>query len=220
MLTPLQQSVRRIVAELPQAQQVALAGGGALIAHGIVDRATTDLDYFAPEVVDVRILAEAAREALAKADLHVVTVRSTADFVRLEVNDDADRVSIDFGISQRGFAPLLTADGRTLAPEDLAGDKLLALFGRAEPRDFVDARALAQRFEFSELYQFAASKDPGFSLEHLRDALGVFDHLPRQAFALTDTGYEDLRSWVHAWRTQLSRPERSPRGGRMHTPEK
>ena len=46
MLTSLQQRVRSIVAELPEAETVALAGGGALIVHDIVDRATTDLDFF------------------------------------------------------------------------------------------------------------------------------------------------------------------------------
>ena len=52
-LTPLQQRVCRIVTEVPKAEQVPLAGDGALITHGMVDRATTDLDGFAPDVFDV-----------------------------------------------------------------------------------------------------------------------------------------------------------------------
>jgi len=39
-----------------------------------------------------------------------------------------------------------TAAGPTLAPEELAGHKLLALFDRAAARDFVDVYLLAQRF--------------------------------------------------------------------------
>jgi len=114
-----------------------------------------------------------------------------------------DEMSIDIGISGRAFPPVPTAQGRLLAVEDLAGDKLLALFGRAEPRDFVDIHALAARFELADLYRFAAEKDPGFSLQHLRDALGVFDHHPRQAFPVTDSEYEGLRDWVHDWRIEL-----------------
>jgi predicted nucleotidyltransferase component of viral defense system len=39
-----------------------------------------------------------------------------------------------------------TPAGLTLAPEELAGHKLLALFDRAAARDFVDVYVLARRF--------------------------------------------------------------------------
>ncbi len=54
MLSPLQERLRRLVAQLPDTDTVALAGGAALIVRGIVDRATRDLDFFAtsPEEVD------------------------------------------------------------------------------------------------------------------------------------------------------------------------
>ena len=165
MLTPLQLRVCRIVADLPEAGMVALAGGGALIVHGIIDRATTDLDFFSPDVVDVRVFAEAARSAIMSEGLHVDTARSSPDFVRLEVNDGTDEMSIDVGISTRAFTPVPTSQGRVLAAEDLAGDKMLALFGRAEPRDFLDVHALTARFDLSEFYELAADKDPGFSLD-------------------------------------------------------
>jgi len=38
------------------------------------------------------------------------------------------------------FPASSTAAGPTLAPEELAGRKLLALFGRAAARDFADVR--------------------------------------------------------------------------------
>ncbi len=86
----------------------------------------------------------------------------------------------------------------------LAGDKLLALFGRAEPRDFIDAHALAARIDLADLYRLASDKDPGFNLERLCEALGVFDHHPRQAFPITDADYDQLRHWVHQWRNGLA----------------
>ncbi|MDE0135960.1 MAG: nucleotidyl transferase AbiEii/AbiGii toxin family protein [Acidimicrobiaceae bacterium] len=202
MLTPLQQRVRSIIAGLPEADAVALGGGGALIVHGIVDRATTDLDFFSPIDVDVRIFAEATCAALEQEGLGVATERSSPEFVRLLVND-GDELSIDIGISGRAFPPVPTPQGRVLAAEDLAGDKLLALFGRAEPRDFIDVYALMGRFDVTDLYRFASDKDQGFSLEHLRDALSVFDHHPRQAFPITDPEFETLRDWVHSWRNEL-----------------
>lgn len=181
MLTSLQQRVCGIVADLPEAETFALAGGAALNVHGIVDRATDDLDFFTPDVVDVRVLADAARSALGREGLNVVTERSSTDFVRLRAHDGENGLAIDFGISGRAFQPATTPSGRVLA-----GDKLLALFGRAEPRDFVDVHALAARFGLENLYPYAEDKDPGFSLGYLRDAVAVFDHRPRQAFPLTD----------------------------------
>ena len=219
MLTTLQKRVRRIVAELPEADTVALAGGGALIVHGIVDRGTTDLDFFSPDAIDVRIFAEATRNALQQDGLSVVTDRSNSDFVRLHVEDGNDEMSIDIGISHRAFPPVPTAQGRLLAVEDLAGDKLLALFGRAEPRDFVDIHALAARFNIADLYRFAAEKDPGFGLQHLRDALGVFDHHPRQAFPVTESEYEGLRDWVHDWRIELAANEARSQADPGNAPE-
>ena len=203
MLTSLQQRVRSIIAGLPEADTVALAGGGALIVHGIVDRATTDLDFFSPTEVDVRIFAEATRSALEQEGLGVAMERSSPEFVRLLVKEGNNELTIDIGISGREFASVHTARGRVLAPEDLAGDKLLALFGRAEPRDFIDVYALTARFDVTDLYGFAADKDQGFSLERLRDALSVFDDHPRQAFPITESEFETLREWVHSWRDEL-----------------
>ncbi len=48
MLSPLQAEVRRIVGELGRQGDFALGGGAALIAYGIVDRATEGLDFLGP----------------------------------------------------------------------------------------------------------------------------------------------------------------------------
>ena len=47
-LTALQRRIRRIVGELPPGTGLALAGGGALIVSGVIDRPTTAPDFFAP----------------------------------------------------------------------------------------------------------------------------------------------------------------------------
>ena len=48
MLTPLQAEVRRIIGELGRQHEFALGGGAALIAYGVIDRATRDLDFLGP----------------------------------------------------------------------------------------------------------------------------------------------------------------------------
>ena len=45
-LAPLQDRITRTALALPEASTLALAGGGAMIAHGFVTRATKDIDLF------------------------------------------------------------------------------------------------------------------------------------------------------------------------------
>jgi hypothetical protein len=64
-LDPLQDRIARIALALPQARTLALAGGGAMIAHGFVNRATKDIDLFT-EVDDQEAIGvvTALRQAL------------------------------------------------------------------------------------------------------------------------------------------------------------
>jgi hypothetical protein len=57
-------------------------------------------------------------------------------------------------------------------------DKLLAFFGRAEPRDAVDLFFILQTESFSELTCLAAKKDPGFDLYWLAVALEEVQSFP------------------------------------------
>ena len=56
-------------------------------------------------------------------------------------------VLIDLAVNAPPDLPAsATPAGPTLAPEELAGNKLLALFDRAAARDFADIYILARRF--------------------------------------------------------------------------
>jgi hypothetical protein len=56
----------------------------------------------------------------------------------------------------------------TLSLRDLAARKTLALFGRAEARDFADVYDLARGFGRDQLLDWAATDDPGFRQPDLR----------------------------------------------------
>ena len=59
-LTPLQVATATLFFSLPESRGFLLAGGGALIAHGVVARRTDDLDFFTTRVGgDVAAAAEA-----------------------------------------------------------------------------------------------------------------------------------------------------------------
>ena len=63
-LDPLHKYVARIAFALPEAEQVALAGGGAMLAHELVDRPTQDVDLSTPDPAEVIRLADALAVAL------------------------------------------------------------------------------------------------------------------------------------------------------------
>jgi hypothetical protein len=63
MLTPFQQRIAAIVAGLDEAEDFALARGGALIVRGDVDRGTRDLDFFGLTIESVDRLAPAVERA-------------------------------------------------------------------------------------------------------------------------------------------------------------
>lgn len=75
-------------------------------------------------------------------------------------------------------------------------DKVLALFGRAEARDFVDLLAVESRYGLDRLCQLAVEKDRGFTPTVFAEMLGTFRRLRRDEFDLDDTRYRQLTDAV------------------------
>lgn len=212
MFTDLQRRVRRIISDLPESEAFALAGGGALIASGIVQRPTNDLDFFAPHPNDVTELYEAARAALEAEGLKVTAWRVEATFARLQIESGTESTAIDLATDYRLLPPLATTEGPILATKEVAADKVLALEARAEARDYVDFQSLANRFSITELCELAGQKDLGFRPELLLRALTQFDEIEPSEFDEYTPDYPGLRASVSLAHTQLARQidERSP----------
>ncbi len=204
-LSEFQQRVASLVFSLAEADGFALAGGGALIAHDVVDRTTRDLDCFGPSRAAVDRLWPAIHDRLLSEGLEVDVHQSDHGFAKMSVTDPVTREStqVDVGFDPATHAAIATPIGSVRALDDLAGDKLLALFGRAAPRDFVDVYALRDHFTRRTIEALAAAKDLGFNLTVLRDAFGVLDDLPRSAFEVDDATFDLLRTEFHSWRDEL-----------------
>jgi hypothetical protein len=203
VLTPLQRQIASIVGALPEAHQFALAGGAALIARGDIDRLTRDLDFFGPSAVQVDRIVPVAEEAFKEAGFSVKRVREGSGFYRLEVSHDGDVTEVDFGADFRLLPMEQGPLGPTLAGEELAINKVLAVFGRAEARDFVDLSVLTKRYGLEQLMRRAFEKDPGFEPRVFRDMLTRFERLPRDEFEISDQGYERLVETIEQWKAIL-----------------
>jgi hypothetical protein len=142
----------------------------------------------------------AVERALNEAGMDVRRVREGRGFFRLEVREYEEVTEVDLGADAR-LLPIERGEfGPILAGEELAVDKVRAVFGRAEARDFVDLSAVADRYGLVYLCQRALDKDRRFDPQVFRDMLDRFDRLPRDEFEVPDQAYERLVSKVDRWR--------------------
>jgi hypothetical protein len=203
VLSSLQEQVARIVAGLPEAEGFALAGGAALVVMRVVDRATRDLDFFGPSADEVDVLVPAVESALSAAGFGVRRERASHGFARLTVVDGDQVTAVDLAADARIRPAESGPLGPTLSLEELGADKLLALFDRAQGRDFVDVAALVERFGLERLCELASEKDSGFTRAVLVDMLGSFRRFAPEEFSLSKDAYEDLARSVEGWRSEL-----------------
>ncbi len=90
---------------------------------------------------------------------------------------------------------------------------MLALYGRAEGRDFHDVAALADRYPTERLLELAAAKDRGFDRRRFIEMLASIQRL-RAADFPDPQGVDELRAWFEQWQRELTRSLRHPGRGR------
>jgi hypothetical protein len=180
-LTPLQERVARLIAELLGDTDSVLVGGAGLIAQGLVDRTTRDLDYFGSGNPRPGDLTRRASAALEEHGLNVQVIQDSDSFGRLIVGDGNEETEVDFGVDVQLFAPVIGEFGSLLSPREAAVNKILAIFNRTEVRDAVDLAALIDFFPIEVLLDDAAKKDLGLNLPYLLEnvrylrTLGIAD---------------------------------------------
>ncbi len=219
-LDPLQEQIVRVAQSLPEAQSLALAGGGAMLAHGFVNRLTKDIDLFTDRnVAEALAVARGLRRALTAEGLVITESPLPPHDHRFVVADPASarECAVDVFADGGRLRPRVTLDiGLVLHPDDLAADKVLALWSRARPRDFVDVAALARRFGTQRLMSLAAEKDSGFTPETYLDALGAMGRLSSTDWAGDGVSPEvaaDTRELFTRWRDWLRRALADPTPG-------
>ena len=164
-LTEFQQSLLATFAH-GEADGSYLAGGAAIHFAPNTTRYSNDLDFFHDSVERV---ASAFQRDLARAEKAGYRVRveiSQPGFIRAEVSQGGASTRVDWAHdSAWRFMPLVDVRGGVLLhPVDLAVNKVLALAGRDEPRDFVDILFIHEHvLPLGAGCWAAAGKDPGFT---------------------------------------------------------
>lgn len=205
-LTDLQIDVAAVFFSLDISGDYLVAGGAALLASDLISRPTHDLDLFASRpTMAVTPALHALVEALEHRGLQVEVVQRGETFCRLIVRRGRERTLVDLAIdSPPSMDPTITVLGPTLASEELAGRKLLALFSRAEARDFADVYVLAQRFGKGALIKQAGELDAGFDLGVLAQMMRTLARFTEDEIPLPSGDVEQAREFFARWSHELA----------------
>jgi hypothetical protein len=203
-ITAFQVEVANVFFALPEASSFLLAGGLALLAQGMSVRPTEDMDAFTSNPDDVQRASDAFQAAARSRGWGVEVMRVSETFVRLQV-EGSEQILVDLALdSPPGLPSMMSILGPTYAPDELAARKLLALFGRALPRDFVDVYRVTRGRSESELLELARSIDPGLEEGQLVLAMG---QLARYSDSQLDIGPEEIdamRAYFDEWTRRLA----------------
>lgn len=201
-LTEFQLEVAQLFFGLPASDGFLLGGGAGLLASGLTSRPTQDLDFFQPSrsVVAARDEFEAAAT---RRGWKVIRLRDHDHFVRLQISGD-EVLIVDLCLDSPPVRPAArTMAGPTLAADELAGRKVVALFGRAEARDFADVHALLERYTKDELLSIAREIDDGFDDQVFAEMLESIARYPDSVIADVGASPPEVRESFADWARQL-----------------
>ncbi len=205
-LTPFQADLLAILAPARTPDSY-LAGGTALHLEPDSLRFSDDFDLFhdASERVAEAYATDLA--LLGASGYRVEVLISQPGFIRALVSLGSEATRIDWARdSAWRFMPVRRdpAGGWVLHEVDIATNKVLALAGRDEPRDFVDTLYVMERMlPLGPLVWAASAKDPGFSpgslLEQVRRGGRIrAEDVARLHLAASFDLHEAKRTWLAA----------------------
>jgi hypothetical protein len=181
VLTPIQREALALFATLPDQERFYLTGGTALAEFFLGHRLSFDLDLFTTEEALIIPFSRHLESAYLEHGWKVDVVRRFTSYVEIVLGRGEDELRLDLALDSpfRFASPLRSAYGVWVNDyEDLQAEKVLAYYGRAEPRDAVDLYFLLQEEEPQRLMALAAQKDPGFDRYWFAVALNQAQQFP------------------------------------------
>ncbi len=204
-----------LISHLPDHDAFYLTGGTALSAFFLKHRRSNDLDFFTTVEELILPFSRKLESTCKRNTLKVERLRGFHSFVELSVNSGQDSTAIHFALDspfrfENPFSaeeiPGIKIDSLT----DIATNKLLALFGRAALRDFIDVFFLIkEHFSKKELMEKAVQKDPGFDLYWLGVAMGRISEFPDDApdmhLLTRPCPMKELKEFFVNWKKEVTR---------------
>ncbi len=169
ILTPYQVEILKLFFATDFAKTFFLTGGTALAAFYLAHRDSKDLDLFSIEPFDTQRLELTIADIAQKLHCDVVTkVKSeTYNEIYLENKQEGWTQRIDIVKEQpKRFGDVSVIDDvRVDSLENIGSNKICAIFGRLEIKDYVDLYIILTKtdFTFDQLFTLAQQKDLGLN---------------------------------------------------------
>lgn len=209
-LTVFQEKICRLIAQNRiEIGESYVAGGAALNTLLGAARLSRDIGIFHDSSDALRVSWERDQKLLREHGYDIRVVRELPAYVEAMVCSEEDRVLLQWvRDSAFRFFPLIEDErlGLTLHPFDLATNKVLALVGRLEVRDWVDVMECSRKIQHLGLLAWAAcGKDPGFSPLAILNEAARSSHYSKEEVERLDFQGEPLNIAVlsRQWKKML-----------------
>lgn len=194
-----------------------LTGGTALAAYHLHHRLSVDLDLFTLDDLALREAGVLVPRMAADLGCTIARARQTENFYQFHLAPDGGQpLQVDL---VREFGPQYGSHqevGGVVVDsvENIGANKLVAILGRTEPKDFVDLYFILQAgHDFDDLLARAREKDLGLLPFYLAGTLRQvvqFHHLPATT---PPVSLAELRAFITALADDLVDTLRPPDGG-------
>ncbi len=211
-----QKEILGVFCKVSDSEHFYLSGGTALAYFYLKHRRSNDLDFFTTEEELVLPLSYHLEEALRAKKMDIQRHREVHSFVELLAKMQDETTIVHLGcdaafrleqVKEFSEHPGLKIDSLV----DIAANKLLALFGRATLRDFIDVYFLVKQAKFlpEDLMNKAKLKDPGFDLYWLGVALeriNTFkDNSPEMLLLVEPVDFKEMLAFFNSWRQKINK---------------
>lgn len=193
----------------PLAEHYYLTGGTALVRFYFHHRESLDMDLFTnDQSQDFAQVNRTMLGILHALDLHITSQVTTDTFIQYIVTDPAGgslKVDLVKDVPVH-FGNLVIKDGiRVDSLENIGSNKVLAVFGRTDAKDFIDLYWLLHRtaLTFDDLFQLAREKDHGLSEFYLAYALQNIEKVRVYPRMLEPLPWDEIKSFFQALARQL-----------------
>lgn len=216
LLSQLQKDILSIFGKIADNENFYLTGGTALSAFYLKHRKSNDLDFFTKDEKIIPPFSYRLEKELKTKGMSIERQRMLGSFVELIVKkkDEVTIIHLAQDSPFRFEAPkefVEFPDVNVDSLIDIASNKLLALFGRATLRDFIDIYFLVKKAKFTskDLMDKAKIKDSGFDLYWLGVAferINTFKEDSQEMLLLIEPlDFKELTNFFNDWRQQIAK---------------
>ncbi|KKR71625.1 MAG: hypothetical protein UU14_C0023G0025 [Candidatus Roizmanbacteria bacterium GW2011_GWB1_40_7] len=190
-------------------QQFFLTGGTALAAFYLAHRKSEDLDLFTVQPFDSLHLTKAIQNILEETSSHIERQLKTPRYWELYLRNKTDSwiQRLDFVHEQPIiFGKQETIDGVIVdSLENIASNKILAIYGRLEPKDYLDFYWICQetKLDFFQLFEKTKKKDTGLHEFYFANIIADVEKLTRMPETLKPFNLLDLQHFYLGLSKQL-----------------